>query len=134
MENLIKKVTNDLNYLSKEEKENLLIHLRDEIDDFDKLIVNYLNKRTLFAILVGRVKRSLNIPNYSPEREKDIARKISSYVDEPLSKDAVKRIYERIIDESRAIQKLEIEGKVIDLEKLNLKNDEVKVNNNVNGR
>lgn len=126
MENLIKKVTNDLNYLSKEEKEKLLIHLRNEIDDFDKSIVKYLSKRTVFAILIGRVKRSLKVPTYSPEREKDIAQKVSSYVDEPLSKEAVKRIYERIIDESRAIQKLEIEGKVIDLEKLDLSNVEVK--------
>lgn len=126
MENLIKKVTNDLNYLSKEEKEKLLIHLRNEIDDFDKSIVKYLSKRTVFAILIGRVKRSLKVPTYSPEREKDIAQKVSSYVDEPLSKEAVKRIYERIIDESRAIQKLEIEGKVIDLEKLDLSNEEVK--------
>lgn len=126
MENLIKKVTQDLNSLSKTEREELLVQLRSEIDILDKSIVKYLSKRTVFAILIGRVKRTLNIPTYSPEREKDIANKISSYVDEPLSKEALKRIYERIIDESRSLQKQEIEGKNINLENFDSKTEEVK--------
>jgi chorismate mutase/prephenate dehydratase len=105
MDNIDKILENKLNTLSKEESEKLLTDLRDEIDKLDKSIVRLLNKRTLYAVHIGRVKAVLKIPTYSPEREKDISEKINSYLEEPLTKSALQRIYERIIDESRAIQK-----------------------------
>lgn len=108
MENINKKLLGeDLSKLSKKEREKILIQLRDEVDLIDKEIVKLLSKRTLHSILIGRIKRSLGLPTYSPEREKDVSEKISSYVEEPLKKEAILRIYERILDESRAIQKEE---------------------------
>lgn len=105
MDNLKKSLEEKL--LSKPEPESLLVELRNEIDKLDKSIVQFLNKRTLYAVYIGRVKSELGIPSYSPEREKEIAGKINSYLQEPLTKPALQRIYERIIDESRAIQKIE---------------------------
>lgn len=93
--------------LTKPEAEKLLIELRDEINSLDKSIVQLLNKRTLYAVYIGRVKGELGLPSYSPEREKEISEKINSYLEEPLTKAALQRIYERIVDESRAIQKEE---------------------------
>ncbi len=107
MENLIKKIENELNSLSKVEREEILKRLRNEIDDIDKQIVPLLSKRTLISVLIGRVKRSMNLATYSPEREKEISKRISQYAEEPLRPEALLRIYERILDESRAIQREE---------------------------
>lgn len=49
------------------------------------------------------------MPTYAPEREKEISKKINLYREDPLSNEALQRIYERIIDESRAIQREEAE-------------------------
>jgi UPF0755 protein len=107
MENIIKKIENELNSLSFAEREEILKKLRNEIDGIDRQIVPLLSKRTLFSVLIGRVKRSMNLPTYSPEREKEISKKISLYAEEPLRPEALLRIYERILDESRAIQREE---------------------------
>ncbi len=107
MENIINKIENELNSLSAEEKEEILKKLRNEIDLIDKQIVPLLSRRTLMSVLIGRVKTSMNLPTYSPEREKEISKKISLYAEEPLRPEALLRIYERILDESRAIQREE---------------------------
>ncbi len=114
MDKLKKVIANELSSLTDEEKLSLLDELREEIDKYDKEIVKFLNKRTLNAVLIGRIKRALNLPTYSPEREKDISGKINSYLEEPLTTPALQRIYERIIDEARALQKEEIvKGKLL---------------------
>lgn len=107
MENVYKKVENELETLSTQEKEELLNKLRSSVDSIDKELVALLSKRTKHSILIGRIKRSLGLPTYNPEREKFINEKIGSYAVEPLRKEAVMRIYERILDESRAIQREE---------------------------
>ncbi len=107
MEDIIKKIENELDSLSVEEKQELIKRLRDGIDEIDKKLVSLISKRTTHSVLIGRVKRSLNLPTYNPKREKEIAERIGSYVEEPLSKEALLRIYERILDESRAIQREE---------------------------
>jgi len=107
MENLYKKVENELQSLSAGEKEELLNKLRSGVDEIDKQLVSLLSKRTKHSILIGRIKRSMGLPTYNPVREKAINEKISELAEEPLRKEAVMRIYERILDESRAIQKEE---------------------------
>lgn len=107
MENVYKKVENELQSLSTEEKEELLNKLRLGVDTIDRELVALLSKRTKHSILIGRIKRSMGLPTYNPEREKFINEKIGSYAEEPLRKEAVMRIYERILDESRAIQREE---------------------------
>lgn len=107
MDNIYKKIELELDSLSKEEKNEILLRLRDEIDIIDRQIVHLLSKRTLHSVLIGRVKRTLNLPTYNPVREKQVSERIGSFVEEPLSKEALLRIYERILDESRAIQREE---------------------------
>lgn len=102
--------------MSPEDREKILNALRNEVDDIDKELVELLRKRTIRSILIGRIKRSLNQPTYSPEREKDINKKISRYLKEPLRLDALWRIYERILDQSRAVQREEAEkGEIYDV-------------------
>ncbi|MFO7448484.1 MAG: endolytic transglycosylase MltG [Ignavibacteriaceae bacterium] len=107
MDNIYKKIETELNSLSVDERNEILNKLRNEVDSIDRQLVHLISKRTLHSVLIGRVKRSLGLPTYSPQREKDVAQKISSYVEEPLTKEALIRIYERILDESRAIQREE---------------------------
>jgi peptidoglycan lytic transglycosylase G len=107
MENIYKKIKEDLESLSEEEKNKILKKLREEMDAVDTQIIHQLNKRTVLTVLIGRVKRSLGLPTYSPEREKQIAERISKLAEEPLRPDSLLRIYERILDESRATQREE---------------------------
>ena len=107
MENVYKKVENELHTLSTVEKEELLNKLRSSVDEIDVELVALLSKRTKHSILIGRIKRSMGLATYNPEREKFINKRIGSYAQEPLRKEAVMRIYERILDESRAIQREE---------------------------
>lgn len=123
MENIYKKIENELYSLSEKERKEILVRLRNEVDEIDKDIVKLLSKRTLHSVLIGRVKRSLGLATYSPDREKDIGEKINRYREEPLGEESLIRIYERIIDESRAIQKEEsVKGNLF-----SLKNEEGKV-------
>ncbi len=109
MDEIYNKIENELNNLTEQERLDILKKLRDEVDIIDKQVVKLVSKRTLMSVMIGRIKRSLKLPTYNPEREKEIAERIGSYVEEPLSKEALLRIYERIIDESRAIQREEAE-------------------------
>ena len=119
MDDLIYKIENQLNSLSEEGKA-ILNKLRGGIDEIDKELVRLLSERTLHSVLIGRVKRSLNMATYNPEREKQISKKISGYVEEPLSHEALIRIYERILDESRAIQREELnQGNIFNVSEIN---------------
>lgn len=100
-----KLLLNDLESLSKKEKEELLLMLRKEMDVIDEKLTKMLSERTWYSLKVGRVKRSLDLPTYSPEREREISKKINKFIEKPLNESALKRIYERILDESRAVQK-----------------------------
>jgi peptidoglycan lytic transglycosylase G len=109
MENIYKKIEEELNSLSEEERKEILNKLREEIDSIDKNLVSLISKRTLQSVMIGRVKRSLGMETYNPEREKQISQRIVKYIEEPLRDEALLRIYERILDESRAIQREELE-------------------------
>jgi len=101
MENIVRKIQSELDSLSSRQREELLNKLRVEIDDIDRKLVELLNERTRRAVLIGRLKKALGQPTYSPEREKEIANKIKQYRTDPLTGESLIRIYERIIDESR---------------------------------
>lgn len=108
MENIVRKIQNELDSLSEEQREELLNKLRIDVDDIDRKLVELLNQRTKRAVLIGRLKKSLGQPTYNPKREKEIADKIKQYRTEPLTSESLIRIYERIIDESRSIQKEDV--------------------------
>jgi peptidoglycan lytic transglycosylase G len=79
--------------------------LRKKIDRLDKLIVRLLNKRAKFADEIGKIKDKLGLDVYSPEREKQVYENVSRENPGPLTDEAVKRVYERIIDESRRLER-----------------------------
>ncbi len=124
MDNIYKKIEEELDSLSEEERKEILKKLRDGIDEIDEQLVKLLNNRTVHSILIGRVKSSMNMPTYNPQREKEVSRRINKYRELPLTEQALERIYERILDESRAIQREEKEqGNIF---KVNMKKMKVK--------
>jgi chorismate mutase len=79
---------------------------RKRIDMIDDQLSGLLNSRSACAVEIGKIKRSLGLPVYSPEREAEILERVSRENPGPLDHTAVKRIFERIIDESRRLERL----------------------------
>jgi chorismate mutase-like protein len=92
--------------MTPEDGFKVLADCRDRIDVLDRRILDLLSERTRIVEEIGRVKRHLNIPIYEPRREDEVIENITSYNPGPLSADGVKRVFERIIDEMRNIQRL----------------------------
>ncbi len=82
-----------------------LARYRDRIDQIDRRLVELLNERTSIVEEIGRAKREAALPIYEPKRESQVFDNITSHNGGPLTEDGLKRIFERIIDEMRRIQK-----------------------------
>ncbi len=78
---------------------------REKIDEVDTKILELINKRSEFSIRIGEIKIGKAIPIHSPEREKTIMKRMQKANPGPLKDDGVIRIFERIIDESRKLEK-----------------------------
>jgi chorismate mutase len=51
---------------------------RQKIDEIDLQLVGLLNERTTCAIEIGKVKIALGLDAYSPEREGEVIRNVTS--------------------------------------------------------
>lgn len=78
---------------------------RLRIDAIDDRLVALLNERAVCAIEIGKLKRGRNLPIYVPEREMEVLRRVGVGNRGPLSEKAIWRLFERIIDESRSIER-----------------------------
>ena len=79
---------------------------RRRIDAIDEQLMGLLNSRSACAVEIGRIKRRLGLPVYSPEREALILDRVMRENPGPLDATAVRRVFERIIDESRRLERL----------------------------
>ncbi len=79
---------------------------RDLIDDLDRRILALLNDRTRIVEEIGRIKQHLDLPIYEPNRERQVFENVTGNNAGPLTPDGVKRVFERIIDEMRNVQRL----------------------------
>ncbi|MCU1237771.1 MAG: chorismate mutase [Candidatus Solibacter sp.] len=91
--------------MTPEEARAQLDEFRVLIDDVDRRIVALLNERTKVVENIGRVKRDAQLPIYEPKREDQVFANITGANHGPLTPEAVRRIFERIIDEMRSIQR-----------------------------
>jgi chorismate mutase-like protein len=91
--------------MTPEEARAQLDEFRILIDDVDRRIVALLNERTKVVENIGRVKREAQLPIYEPKREDQVFANITGANQGPLTPEAVRRIFERIIDEMRGIQR-----------------------------
>lgn len=92
--------------MSREAGMEQLAECRRLIDDVDIRILGLLNERTAIVERIGRVKQDLDLPIYEPKREEDVYRNVLSQNQGPLPPDAVQRVFERIIDEMRQVQRV----------------------------
>jgi chorismate mutase len=91
--------------MTPEEARARLEEYRISIDEIDRRLVALLNERTGIVECIGRVKREARLPVYEPRREDQVFANIAAANGGPISHDAVRRIFERIIDEMRGIQR-----------------------------
>lgn len=87
-----------------------LADCRRRIDDLDLRILALLNERTQVVEEIGRIKQELGLPIYEPKREDDVFRNVTMHNTGPLPAEAVRRLFERIIDEMRTLQRMRREA------------------------
>ena len=78
---------------------------RKRIDEIDLKLVDLLNERSRCAIGIGRIKGKESLRIYDPDREEDVIRNVENAARGPLSREALRRLFERIIDESRRAER-----------------------------
>jgi len=81
---------------------------RRKIDELDAKLVELLSQRARAAVEIGRLKRNTSMPIYEPDRERVVFDNVQAANRGPLPGRDLVRIYERIIDVMRNIQKEEI--------------------------
>jgi chorismate mutase len=91
--------------MNDRDAESELIRLRDAIDRVDDVLVKLLNQRARYAVEIGEIKGMLAMPVYAPEREKEVLHHVEQASAGPLQPSAVRRLFERIIDESRRVER-----------------------------
>jgi len=82
---------------------------RKRIDEIDGKLLELLNERTRCVIEVGKIKKAQNVRIYDPERERDILRRMKEQNNGPLDDEGLQRLFERVIDECRRIERNESE-------------------------
>ena len=87
-----------------------LAECRRNIDRIDIQVLALLNERARVAEIIGTVKRDQGLPVYEPKREDQVYRNVLDHNHGPLPADAVRRIFERVIDEMRTLQKVRMQS------------------------
>lgn len=80
--------------------------LRRRIDEIDTDLVALLNARAECALAIGHAKKAAGLDLYQPARESDVLTHVQHINGGPLDDEAVKRLFERIIDEARRLERL----------------------------
>ena len=83
---------------------------RRRMDEIDRKLVELLNERCKCALQIGFLKQQENIPLYQPAREKEVLANAEVNNQGPLSHAAIRRLFERIIDEARSAERIAMYG------------------------
>lgn len=83
-----------------------LDELRRRIDAIDEEIVALLSARARCALEIGRVKKAAGMAIYQPGRETDVLAHVQHVNPGPLDDGAIRRLFERVIDEARRLERL----------------------------
>jgi len=90
--------------MTPEEAQRLLTENRAKIDSLDRKIVDLLNERTRMVEEIGHAKTVLSTPVQEPRREDNVFRNVTTHNKGPIPDETLKRIYENIMMEMRALQ------------------------------
>jgi chorismate mutase-like protein len=83
---------------------------RRRMDEIDKRLVELLNERSQCALEVGRLKQAAGMPIYQPARENEVLSNAARNNKGPLTDAAIRRLFERIIDEARSAERAVMHG------------------------
>lgn len=78
---------------------------RTRIDEIDQELVKLLNERSQCAVEIGHLKKKAKMAAWQPEREAEILRNVVRANPGPLDDAAIRRLFERIIDEARSLER-----------------------------
>jgi chorismate mutase len=96
--------------MTEEEAGPQLDGLRTQIDVLDREIVRLLNERMRVVEDIGRIKRLASLPIYEPKRESEVFANVIASNGGPLPPDGLRRVFERIIDEARTVQRMRMQS------------------------
>jgi len=83
---------------------------RKKIDEIDGQLLELFNRRASYALEIGKIKGLNDIPVHCPIREAQIFSHVRDGNPGPLSHGAISRLFERIIDETRRLEREQTEG------------------------
>jgi chorismate mutase len=92
--------------MAEERAVDRLDEFRKRIDQLDEMLVRLLNARAACALEIGRVKRAIGMAVYQPAREADVLAHVKDINTGPLDDGAIRRLFERVIDEARRLERL----------------------------
>lgn len=97
--------------MTPEEAQQALAECRVEIDEIDRRLVALINERTRVVERIGAIKQNVSMPVYEPKREDAVYANITAANQGPIPNDSIRRVFERIMDEMRTLQRTRMEGK-----------------------
>jgi chorismate mutase len=80
--------------------------IRIRIDLLDDVLLRIFNERARLALEIGHLKKGLNLPVFDPSREKRIFARMKDENPGPLDDGAIVRLFERVVDESRRLERI----------------------------
>ena len=84
--------------------------LRRAIDAVDQQLLALFAERARLVLAVGDYKRVRGLPVYDPAREREVLNRLSSAAPAPLDAETVRRLFERLIDESRRLEQHHVQA------------------------
>ena len=78
--------------------------LRRSIDEIDSRLLALIEERIRLVLEVGEYKRKHGLAIYDPERERKLIERLTAEARPPVEEGTVRRIFERLIDESRRLE------------------------------
>ena len=79
--------------------------LRNEIDGIDKNIIRLLNSRAKITLEVAKVKNNSKTSIYSPDREREVLKKVTRINKGPLKNAALESIYREVMSAALSLEK-----------------------------
>ena len=80
--------------------------LRQRIDWIDEQLVRLLNARAECALQLGHLKKERGMDIYQPAREREVLGNVQRLNTGPLDDGAIRRLFERVIDEARRLERV----------------------------
>lgn len=84
--------------------------IREEIDALDDELLQIFNRRAALALAIGEIKKTEGRAVYDPRREQMIFERMQATNPGPLDNGAIVRLYERVIDETRRLERIRTKG------------------------